>query len=323
MSRKLGDLTAGIKLYLDETVSGVTTHVPFIYLGVGGNGNGLLLRHYVVAAKRMHSSHVAHYDGCEMDVFLENETTGYLSRFDENTIATFVPHEVSHSDYTLTDDGTVSYPVISRRCFLPTYKMLGYGGGEAGNSYLSALYTYYNTSTANTARIGRTTNETAVVYWMSSASSASQFRFVNTVGTAGNNNASDTSYYYRPALSVSLDTPVSDEGADEIFLLPEGRRTYWFIDAVTPVGKSVDRPAKAKLLVAEHNIQSVAYTVSNNAGDTTPVWTPITNGGVATLTNTMKETENYELAVRVEAQASTHDGYVGEPVLIVETEAGA
>lgn len=43
-----------------------------------------------------------------------------------------------------------------------------------------------------------------VNYWMSSANSASQFRNVNTNGTANNNNASNTNNYYRPALTDTL-----------------------------------------------------------------------------------------------------------------------
>ena len=115
-------------------------------------------------------------------------------------------------------------------------------------------------------------------------------------------------------------TIVSDEGADSIFLLPEGRRTYWTINAICKVGESVNRPKKAKLIVPEYNIQAASYQVSNNAGDASPAWVDCDNNDVCDLNNESKETTNFELAVKINAQASTHDGNVGEPILIVETE---
>lgn len=319
MSRYLGDLSLATRLYLDESVSGTTNHVPFHLVRKGSTG--ILLRHYAPKTKRMHSSNVASYDGCEMDQFLTNRQTGFLSRFDAATLGALAPVTIAYSDYNLTQGGTVSYPEISREIFLLSYTEMGFGGSTEGESILDVLKLINNTTNATTAKITYSeANQTAVNCWMRSASSAAQFRNVGSNGRAGSNDASHTNSYYRPALSVSLDTPVSDEGADEIFLLPEGRQTYWFIGAVAPVGESAVRPAKAKLLVAEHNIQSATYQVSNNAGDTTPVWTPITNGGVAELMNAAKETTNWELAVKIEAEASTPDGYVGEPALVVEPD---
>lgn len=81
MSRTIAELTAGEKVYLDETIDGVLSHVPYIYLGQGESGNCIILREVAAIAKRMHSSNVAVYDGCEADLWLEDEESGYLSRF--------------------------------------------------------------------------------------------------------------------------------------------------------------------------------------------------------------------------------------------------
>lgn len=316
MSRYIADLTPGVAVYLDE--NGV--HVPWIFLGLDNSGNARLLRHYAVTAKRMHSSNVAHYDGCEADLWMENEQTGFLSRFDAATINALEPTTICMSDYTLNEAGTVEYPEITRRCMALSYKELGYGGSETDKSFLAALQTYYNTTNANTARIGRSSDETAVFWWMRSGYSASQFRYVHAGGHAGNGYAANDGSWQRPAISVAPATIVSDEGADSIFLLPEGRRTYWEINATALLGSSAQRPKKAKLMIAETSITEAEYQVSNNAKDTAPVWVNCQNGGVCELANTDKETDAYELGVKIHAKSGVHTGHVGEPVLIVEKE---
>lgn len=315
MSRKISQLAPCV-IYLDENGS----HVPWWYLGRDNSGNCRLLREAPPFTKRMHSANVASYDGCEMDLWLENEETGFLSRFDEATINALEPTTICYTDYTKSADGTVEYLEIARRSMLLSYKELGYGGSETDVSFLAAMEAITG-KTGNNARIGYTTSGTAVYYWMRSASSSSQFRYVYANGNANSNNATYANSSPRPALSVSPDTIVSDEGADSIFLLPDGRRTYWLIDATCKLGESVKRPKKAKLLLSETDIQTASYKISNNAGDSVPVWTEIQNGGVATLANMQKETANWELAVKIEARSGVHNGNVGEPVLIVETEA--
>ena len=315
-SRYISQLTPGCAVYVDE--NGV--HTPYIYLGLDGSGNARLLRHYAVVAKRMHSANVAHYDGCEADLWMENETDGFLSRFDAATINALEPTTICMSDYTLNEGGTVEYPEITRRCMALSYKELGYGGSETDVSFLAALQTYYDTTNENTERIGRSSDETAVNWWMRSDNSASQFRYVSIYGSAGNYNASSGNYWQRPAISVAPATIVSDEGADSIFLLPEGRRTYWEIQATALLGSSAQRPKKAKLMIAETSITEATYQVSNNANDANPVWVNCQNGGVCDLANTSKETTDYELGVKINAKASVYNGRVGEPVLIVEKE---
>ena len=316
MSRYIADLTPGVAVYLDE--NGV--HVPWIFLGLDNSGNARLLRHYAVTTRRMHSSNVAHYDGCEADLWMENEQTGFLSRFDAATINALEPTTICMSDYTLNEGGTVEYPEITRRCMALSHKELGCGGSETDKSFLAALQTYYSTTNANTARIGRSSDETAVYWWMRSGYSASLFRIVLSNGYANNDNASSGGLWQRPAISVAPATIVSDEGADSIFLLPEGRRTYWEINATALLGSSAQRPKKAKLMIAETSITEAEYQVSNNAKDAAPVWVNCQNGGVCELANTAKETDAYELGVKIHAKSGVHTGHVGEPVLIVEKE---
>lgn len=316
MSRTIADLTPGQILYLNETVSDVLSIVPFIYLGQDESGNCIILRQYAAVQKRMHSSNVAVYDGCEADRWLEDEDAGYLSRFDAATNAAMVSTQIKHNDPSLGGVAT-----IARRCFLLSYTNLGYATTpDEGMSFLSALMTAAGTTNANTARITYNEAQTAVNAWMRSAFSETQFRYVSTSGSAVSSSATSTGYWLRPALSVAPATIVSDETEDTIYLLPDPDKLYREVGAAIYMGESIDRPAKAKLLIDLTNMTDVELYVSNNAKDAAPVWVAAQNGAVADLTNAVKETENWQLGVKVYGR-SGGKGIIGEPALIVYKEA--
>lgn len=316
MSRTIADLTPGQILHLNETVSDALSIVPYICLGQDESGNCLILRQYAAIAKRMHSSNVAVYDGCEADVWLEDEDAGYLSRFDAATRAALVSTQIKYNDPSLSDVAT-----IARRCFLLSYTNLGYATTpDEGMSFLPALMTAAGTTTANTARITYNEAQTAVNAWMRSAYSETQFRSVNASGYALSNNATFTGYWLRPALSVAPATIVSDETEDTIYLLPDPDKLYREVGATIYMGESVDRPAKAKLLIDLTNLTDVELYVSNNAKDAAPAWVTAQNGAVVDLPNTAKETENWQLGVKVYGR-SGGKGIIGEPALIVYKEA--
>ena len=316
MSRTIADLTPGQILYLNETVSDVLSIVPHIYLGQDESGNCLILRQYAAIAKRMHSSNVAVYDGCEADLWLEDEDAGYLSRFDAATRAALVSTQIKYNDPSLGDIAT-----IARRCFLLSYTNLGYATTpDEGMSFLPALMTAVGTTTANTARITYNEAQTVVNAWVRSAYSEAQFRYVSTNGNAYGHNASYTGYWLRPALSVAPATIVSDETEDTIYLLPDPDKLYREVGATIYMGESADRPAKAKLLIDLTNLTDVELYVSNNAKDAAPVWVTAQNGAVVDLPNTAKETENWQLGVKVYGRSGGR-GVIGEPALMVYKEA--
>lgn len=316
MSRTIADLTPGQILYLNETVSDVLSIVPYIYLGQDESGNCLILRQYAAISKRMHSSNVAVYDGCEADLWLEDEDTGYLSRFDAATRAALVSTQIKCNDPSLGDIAT-----IARRCFLLSYTNLGYATTpDEGMSFLPALMTAAGTTNANTARITYSEAKTAVSAWLRSAVSETQFRSVGTDGSAISYNATITGHWLRPALSVAPATIVSDETEDTIYLLPDPDKLYREVGATIYMGESADRPAKAKLLIDLTNLTDVELYVSNNAKDAAPVWVAAQNGAVVDLPNTAKETENWQLGVKVYGRSGGR-GVIGEPALIVYKEA--
>ena len=321
MSRTLADLTAGTLIYLDETVSGTTNHIPYIYLGLDENGNGRLLRQYAPLNKRMHSSN-ASYAGSEMDTWLEDSSSGFLSRFDTDTINALNYTSIKYVDYNQSSDTTAEVLEISRRCFLLSYSEVGFGNDSAGNegqSYFDVLKTFTGLTT-NMARVAYNESGTAVGSWLRSAYSTTYFRSVDTGGSASYGNASHAGYWPRPALSVAPATIVSDEGADTIFLLPDTRTTTWNVDMNMSLGESTNRPSQAKVEVATSDISSLTIQITNNYGDSSPVWTTIQNGSVATLTNATKTTDNWEVGIKINAASTVPSGYIGEPVVLIATD---
>ena len=175
MSRTIADLTAGTLIYIDEYTNNVATHVPYIYLGLDEGGNARVLRQYAYIQKRMNDTNVASYSGCEVDVWLENTTDGFLSLFDTATKNALTNTSIKYTDYTLNDQQSIQLATISRRCFLLSYTELGWAAtaaGSEGKSYLDALKTFYlaqhpgeSTVSDNNARITYNQSETAVNAW--------------------------------------------------------------------------------------------------------------------------------------------------------------
>lgn len=314
MSRTIAELAAGEKVYLDETVDGTLSHVPYIYLGQDTSGNCIILREAVAIQKRMHSTNVAVYDGCEADLWLEDEESGYLSRFDAATRAALVSTQIKCNSVSTSSVGT-----IARRCFLLSGSEVGdTTTPDEGTSIVDALKAVANTTNANTARIAYNESLSAVNWWLRSAVSETQFRIVFSNGNFVSNNATIT-YWLRPALSVAPATIVSDEGEDTIYLLPDSAKTYREVDAVVCVGSSDKRPKRAKVLVDAANCTDLQLWVSNNAKDENPIWVSVANGGMAELPNTAKNTDAWELGVKIYATSGGR-AEIGEPVVIAEMD---
>lgn len=123
----------------------------------------------------------------------------------------------------------------------------------------------------------------------------------------------------RPAFKVRNGTMVSDETEDTIYILPDPAHLYRELEFVAYLGEAENRPKKAKVQVEITNATESSIKISNNAKDANPVWVECANGGAAELANTVKETTNWELGVKIYAKSGGH-ATVGEPALIVEVE---
>ena len=314
MSRTISELTPGTKVYYDVTKDGETKPWEFIVLGPSEQGNSVLIMFALCfMQKRMAATNVAEYNECEADTFLDGDfLTTY---FDEKFIAALTPTQIKC--YSIAAAATQT---LARKCFLPSYTELGWtSANDEGASYLPALKTWSNNTGDNAARVAYNSAGAASWWWMRSAVSGSQFRFVYANGGAGSDIASYTGNWFRPVLSVANATIVSDQGEETIYILPDENKLYREAEATLFLGSSVKRPKKVRLLTDVENATEQTWKVSNNAKDETPTWVTTAEDGTAELTNTTKTTDNWELGVHVYVK-SGGKAIVQEPILLVETE---
>ena len=158
----------------------------------------------------------------------------------------------------------------------------------------------------------------AVNYWLRSAASAEQCRYVYYYGNVGSYNATNSNSA-RPAFKVSKDTMVSDATEDTIYILPDASKLYRELSFVAYCGETTTRPKKAKVQLDITNATEYTVQISNNAKDETPVWVDCAADQVVELSNTTKTTDNWVLGVKVYAKSEGR-AVCGQPVAIVELE---
>lgn len=315
MPRVLSDLEPGTTVILDETIDGVVEQVPYYYLGLNASGSSILLRKEAALAKRMNPTNESTYDGCEADLYLEDEETGFMSRFSAAMRAAIQSTEIKL--YHIADEQTIT---IARRCFLLSNTEVGYATmNDEGTSFLPALQAATGLSNANSARIARNNNNISVYAWLRSAYSDTNFSGVSINGDMCTYAATYNACWLRPALSVAPATIVSEQGEETIYLFPDASKTYREVDAVAYIGSSARRPKKARLMLDAKNCTRLDVYVSNNSRDESPVWTQVEVGVATTLPNAMKGTDEWELGVKIYAQ-SGGKAIIGEPALLVELE---
>ena len=304
MSRTLGQLDLGTSVWIAEN------NVMHEYVLMSKDSAGcIMLRANVVEARRMNPTNVAVYEGSEMDSWLTDDQTGFLSRFDAATLAAIVSRTRPTYSY-----GDTECHYISRRAFLLTQGELFSSTPtalEPLKNITSSLMIWKGTDGSSTARISLNEELSAVIWWLSSPNSAADFFFVNASGTSYASSASGT-HWARPALNVSADTIVSDEGADPIYLLPSGG--YREVSFRGKVGEDTNRPSVAVVEYNAVNLYDVVVEVCNNYGDASPVWMPCTSGQQVTLANNSKQTETWQVGVRCYGKSQSY-GYFDEPIV--------
>ena len=322
MSRSITQLPPGVGVWLYETVSGTAAPAAYIYLGTDESGSAILLRKHCVAQKRMNSANIASYNGSEMDQYLENSATGFLSRFDADTLAALRSTTIKYTDYNQSPDGAAQVLSVARRCFLPSFYEMGLGGNEGGRDYLSALKAYYNTTSDNAARTPSQENGTNVSAWLRSAKTNTLFLCVSSTGVQVSYQATNANYWFRPALSVAPTTTVSDEGSEEIFLLPDSHRSFWPLCFTASLGRTAGKPKCGKLFLPNTLGAGdlLDCQVCSNYADPEPNWLPCKNDKIVCFEND-KTGPYWEIGVKVEAQCVSPGRMVYEPAMIVALEA--
>jgi len=308
MSRTISQLDVGTSIYIEES------GVPKEYILLKKDSAGcILLRAKALEARRINPTNTAIYENSEMDAWLIDDTTGFMSLFDAQTQAAIVSRSRPTYEY-----GDAECHYISRRAFLLTYGELFLSAPtaiEPLTGLTPVLMIWKGTNDGNSARIAYNEADQAVLWWESSPYSASALYFVDTTGSSFSYYASYSNGWARPALNVSSDTIVSDEGAEIIYLMPsKGYREVEFS------GKALELAQRPKKAVVEYNavdLYDVAVYVCNNYGDSSPTWVPVTSGAEVELTNTVKQTENWEVGVKCYGKSSLY-GYFEEPIIKLE-----
>ncbi len=302
-------------LHYGETVNGVTETVAYLPLWKEADGV-VVMRDVAAGLNRINPTNDANYINSELDTSMNNVQTGYLSRFDAKMQACIIPTTIK---YKPPDSDEVTE--IARQVFLPSASEMGYTGvADEGESFLPVLKAHRDTTNDNTARIGYNSAGTADIYWLRSAASATQVRYVYSNGGPSSYNASVGYVCWRPAFKIANGTMVSDETEDTIYILPDATKLYRELQFVTYLGTSASRPKKARVEVDITNATESQIWVSNNAKDESPAWVACTNGVAVELPNATKTTDNWELGVKVYAK-SGGKAVCGEPVVMVEVDA--
>lgn len=312
MARKIETISLDEVLYYDETIGGVKTTVRYLPLRKDADGV-VLLRDTVLDGRRINAANDATYIGSEMDQWLNDAAAGYLSYFDDKMRAAIIPTTIKVKP---PDADTAQE--IARSVYLLSESEVGSGAAAEGDSMLDALKAHKGVTDADKARIALNSAGTASGWWLRSAGSASQMRFVYSNGYVGSFNASGSGCP-RLAFKVANATMVSDGTEDTIYILPGAGRLYREMQFTAYCGQTDKRPKKARVQVDITNATTYDMYVSNNAKDANPTWVACAPDQVVALGNTAKETDKWEIGVKVYAQSGGR-ATCSEPVVIVETE---
>ncbi len=312
MARPISEIELTEVLHYEETVNGKTQTVAYWPIRKDADGVVLLRQHVLDEQRKMNATNEATYIDSLMDAWLNDETSGYLSYFDEKMRACIIPSSIKIKPY---NSDTVTE--IARQVYLLSESEVTAGGVE-GESILPMLKVHSGQTSDNDARKAYKTSGSATHWWLRYAASAEQFYVVRTDGGVGVNNASNGSSP-RPVFKVANNTLVSDKTADTIYILPDASKPYRELSFTAFLGGATNRPKRAKVQVSFAGATAQTIQISNNAKDANPAWVPCNVDQVVELPNASKETALWELGVKISAQG---EGRVtcGEPVAIVETE---
>ena len=314
MARAIETIDLSEELWYEETVNGVTTTVKYWPIRKDSDGV-VLLRAETLAGRRINPTNVAAYIDSEMDAWLNNTDGGYLSYFDAPMQACIIPTQIKVKPYDATDVAE-----IARQAFLLSESEVIAAGGAEGDSILSALKTHRdNTTNDNTARIAYNSAGSAVYWWLRSAGSSERMRFVYFNGGLSSDGASVAGYCPRPAFKVANATMVSDLGEDTIYILPDVTHLYRELKYAVICGETDTRLKRAKVEVEITNATESQIYLSNNAGDDNPAWVECQNGVAVDLPNETKETDKWQLGVKIYAKSGGR-AVCGEPAVIVEVD---
>lgn len=278
------------------------------------NDGVIVLRKWLLGARRMNPQNTTNYDGCEMDTWLLNDTDGFKSTLSAATKECLVARSINWHRYTDTEVST-----ILRDVFLLSLKETTNSQAQSlePEEYLGELIKHKNGGSLK-AYMKEATD--ASTWWLRSPSSATYYYYINASGSSGYNSALN-SYCVRPALNLSVNTDVALDPATGMYYLDVEEHLYGEIEYKMEVGSTSNRPKKVRVVFEDSGIYDTSIEVCNNYEDGEPVWVTTDVNGYAVLTNTVKGTDEWKIGVHVTCKTNTKGiGYIKEPVVIVEEE---
>ena len=310
MARPISEIELTEVLHYEETINGKTQTVAYWPIRKDADGVVLLRENTLDQIRQMNTTNDATYINCSMDTWLNDETSGYLSYFDEKMRACIIQSRIKIKPY---NSDTVTE--IARRAYLLSESEVTNGGVE-GDSILPMLKAHSGKETDNDARKAANDAGRIVFWWLRSAESAENFQYVHTTGGIASNLAS-VKNSPRPVFKVANNTMVSDSTADIIYILPDASKPYRELSFTVFLGNTTKRPKQAKVQVSITGASAQSIQISNNAKDANPAWVPCNVDEVVELPNAEKTTDLWELGVKISVQG---EGRVtcGEPVVIVD-----
>lgn len=312
MARPISEIDLTEVLHYTETINGVTQTIAYWPIRKDADGVVLLRQHVLDEQRKMNATNEATYIDSLMDAWLNDETSGYLSYFDEKMRACIIQSSIKIKPY---NSDTVTE--IARMAYLLSESEVTNGGLE-GESILPMLKVHSGQTSDNDARKAYNLTGSASSWWLRSAVSTKQFRRVLSNGDVYSSDAI-LGVPARPVFKVANNTLVSDASAGTIYILPDASKPYRDLSFTAFLGGTTKRPKRAKVQVSLTGATAQTIQISNNAKDANPAWVTCEPDQVVELPNAAKTTDLWELGVKISAQG---EGRVtcGEPVAIVETE---
>lgn len=310
MARPISEIELTEVLHYTETINGVKQTVAYWPIRKDADGVVLLRKNVLNEQRKMNATNDATYINSLMDTWLNDETAGYLSYFDEKMRACIIQSTVKIKPYN-SDVVTE----IARKAYLLSKDEVTTGGVE-GESILPMLKAHTGETTDVEARRAISDSGVTGQWWLYSTGTPGQFDRVDSRGRIYSNNAS-LFYAPRPAFKVANATMVSDKTADKIYIMPDPENFYRELSFTAFLGGTAKRPKRAKVQVSLAGATAQTIQISNNAKDANPAWVTCEPDQVVELPNAEKTTELWELGMKIYAKG---EGRVtcGEPVAIVK-----
>lgn len=310
MARPISKIDLTEVFHYTETINGVAQTVAYWPIRKDADGVVLLRKNVLDEQRKMNATNEATYIDSLMDAWLNDETSGYLSYFDEKMRACIIPSSIKIKPYN-SDVVTE----IARMAYLLSESEVGTGGVE-GDSILPMLKVHTGETGDNNARKAYDMANVSKSWWLRNSVSDEQFQFILSNGAISYTNANNNGSV-RPVFKVANNTLVSDASADIIYILPDASKPYRDLSFTAFLGSTAKRPKRAKVQVEITHATEKTIHISNNAKDANPVWVPCEPDQVVELANTSKETDSWELGVKVYAKSEGR-ATCNEPVAIVE-----